>query len=159
MTRLPEGVSPDLKNRSFTITAEVEIPEAGAEGMLFTQGGFTAGWGFYIQDRRLVGVHNYLGLDRYRAVSSEPMPTGRVTLAMEFAYAGTGREMGRGGTIVLRANGREIGRGQAERTTPFKYSLYEGQDIGEDSGSPVEFTYTPPFAFTGRLDSLTVELR
>ena len=148
-----------MARRSFTITAQVELPEGGAEGMLFTQGGFTAGWGFYVQDRRLVGVHNYLGLDRYRVVSSEPVPTGRVTLAMEFAYAGAAREMGRGGTIVLRANGREIGRGEVGRTVPFKYSLYEGQDIGEDSGSPVEFTYTPPFAFTGRLGEVVVELR
>jgi hypothetical protein len=81
-----------------------------------------------------------------------------VTLAMDFAYAGGARELGRGGTIILRANGREIGRGEVERTVPFKYSLYEGQDIGEDSGSPVEFTYTPPFAFTGRLGQVTVEL-
>ncbi|MBX9820202.1 hypothetical protein [Afipia birgiae] len=67
--------------------------------------------------------------------------------------------MAKGGTVTLLANGRKIGEGRVEKTTPVKYSLYEGQDIGEDSGSPVDFSYTPPFKFTGKLGRVTVELK
>jgi arylsulfatase A-like enzyme len=157
LVALPESSAPDLKNKSFTITAEVEVPPGGGDGMIFTQGGITAGWGFYLQKGKLVGIHNYIGLERYRVVSTENVPTGKVTLTFDFKYDGGG--MGKAGTITLLANGNKIGGGRAEKTTPYKYSLYEGQDIGEDSGSPVDFTYTPPFPFTGKLHKVTVELK
>ena len=147
---LPESSAPDLKNKSFTITAEAEIPTGSAEGMIFTQGGFTGGWGFYMQQGKLVGEHSYVAIDRYRVVSTEPVPTGKVTLALDFKYDGGG--MAKGGTIVLLANGRKIGEGRVDQTTPFKYALAEGQDIGEDTGTPVDFSYTPPFKFTGTLE-------
>jgi arylsulfatase A-like enzyme len=157
LVALPEGSAPDLKNKSFTITAEAEIPADGADGMIFTQGGITAGWGFYLQKGKLVGIHNYIGLERYRFVSAENVPTGKVTLTFDFKYDGGG--MGKGGTITLLANGKKIGEGRVEKTAGYKYSLYEGQDIGQDSGSPVDFTYTPPFIFTGQLHRVTVELK
>jgi arylsulfatase A-like enzyme len=157
LVALPEGSAPDLKNKSFTITAEAEIPGDGGDGMIFTQGGITAGWGFYLQKGKLVGVHNYIGLERYRVVSTENVPTGKATLVFDFKYDGGG--MGKGGTITLLANGKNIGEGRAEKTAGIKYSLYEGQDIGQDSGSPVDFTYTPPFPFTGQLHKVTVELK
>jgi hypothetical protein len=81
----------------------------------------------------------------------------RVTLAMDFKYDGGG--VGNGGTITLFANGRKIGEGRVEKTTPFKYALAEGQDIGEETGTPVDFSYTPPFKFTGKLDRVTVGLK
>ena len=84
LVALPEGSAPDLKNKSFTITAEVEIPSDGGDGMIFTQGGITAGWGFYIVKGKLVGLHNYIGLERYRAVSTENVPNGKVTLTFRF---------------------------------------------------------------------------
>jgi Concanavalin A-like lectin/glucanases superfamily len=157
LVALPEGSAPDLKNKSFTITAEVNIPSSGAEGMIFTQGGITAGWGFYIQNRKLIGMHNYIDSERYRAVSTENMPTGKVTLAFDFNYDGGG--MSKGGTITLLANGKQIGTARVEKTAGFKYSLYEGQDIGEDSGSPVDTTYIPPFQFTGKIEKVTVDLK
>jgi arylsulfatase A-like enzyme len=157
LVALPEASAPDLKNKSFTITAEVEIPADGGDGMIFTQGGITAGWGFYLQKGKLVGLHNYIGLERYRVVSTENVPTGKVILAFDFKYDGGG--MGKGGTITLLANGKKVGEGHVEKTAGIKYSLYEGQDIGEDSGSPVDFTYTPPFQFTGQLHKVTVELK
>ena len=157
LAALPEASAPDLKNKSFTITAEAEIPADGANGMIFTQGGFTGGWGFYLQQGKLVGLHNHVALESYRVVSSEAVPTGKVTLAMDFKYDGGG--LAKGGTIMLLANGRKIGEGRVEKTTPFKYSLFEGQDIGEDTGSPVDFSYAPPFRFTGKLDRVTVDIR
>jgi len=157
LVALPEGAAPDLKNKSFTITAEVNIPSDGGQGMIFTQGGITAGWGFYIQDRKLVGMHNYIDSERYRATSTENVPTGKVTLAFDFKYDGGG--MGKGGTITLLANGKKIGTGRVEKTAGFKYSLYEGQDVGEDSGSPVDTTYTPPFKFTGKIEKVIIDLQ
>jgi len=157
LAALPEASAPDLKNKSFSITAEAEIPAGGAEGMIFTQGGFTGGWGFYIQQGKLVGLHNHVALERYRVVSAEPISTGKVTLTMDFKYDGGGPA--KGGTITLLANGRKIGEGRAEKTTPFKYALAEGQDIGEDTGSPIDFSYAPPFRFTGKLGRVTVELK
>jgi arylsulfatase len=157
LTALPEAAAPDLKNKSFTITANAEIAASGSEGVVFTQGGFTGGWGFYLQQGKLVGLHNYLDLERYRVVSTESVPTGKVTLIMDFKYDGGG--VGKGGTISLFANGKEIGKGHIEKTTPFKYSLFEGQDIGEDTGSPIDFSYKPPFKFTGKLDRVVVELK
>jgi arylsulfatase len=156
LAALPEAAAPDLKKKSFSIVAEAEVAP-DADGMIFTQGGFTGGWAFYIQQGKLVGVHNYVALARYRVVSTEPVPTGKVTLAMDFRYDGGG--MGKGGTVTLLANGRKIGEGLVEKTTPFKYSLFEGQDIGEDTGSPVDFSYIPPFKFAGKLHRVTVELR
>jgi arylsulfatase A-like enzyme len=157
LVALPEGSAPDLKNKSFTITAEVEIPSNGGDGMIFTQGGITAGWGFYLLKGKLVGLHNYIGLQRYRAVSTENVPTGKCTLTFDFKYDGGG--MSKGGTITLLANGKKLGESRVEKTAGFKYSLYEGQDIGEDSGSPVDFDYTPPFKFNGKIQKLTLELK
>jgi arylsulfatase len=157
LVALPEGSAPDLKNKSFTITAEAEVPPDGGDGMIFTQGGITAGWGFYLQRGKLVGVHNYIGMERYRVESTARAPTGKVTLTFDFKYEGGG--MGKGGTITLLANGKKVGGGHVEKTTPIKYSLYEGQDIGEDSGSPVDFSYKPPFKFTGNIEKVTVELK
>jgi hypothetical protein len=157
LTALPEAAAPDLKNKSFTITAEAEIPADGGDGMIFTQGGITAGWGFYLLKGKLVGVHNYIGLERYRVVSADSVPTGKVTLRLDFNYDGGG--MGKGGTITLLVNDKKVGEGRVEKTAGYKYSLYEGQDIGEDSGSPVAFDYTPPFKFNGKLGRVTVELK
>ena len=157
LVALPEGSAPDLKNKSFTITAEVEIPSDGGDGMIFTQGGITAGWGFYLSKGKLVGLHNYIGLERYRAVSTENVSTGKITLTFDFKYDGGG--MSKAGTITLLANGKKMGEARVDKTAGFKYSLYEGQDIGEDSGSPVDFDYTPPFKFKGRIEKVTVELK
>jgi arylsulfatase A-like enzyme len=157
LVALPEASAPDLKNKSFTITAEAEIPQEGGDGMIFTQGGITAGWGFYLQKSKLVGVHNYIGMERYRIVSPESVPIGKVTLTFDFEYDGGGT--GKGGTITLLVNGNKVGEGRVEKTTGIKYSLYEGQDIGEDSGSPIDFTYTPPFKFNGKLQKVTVDLK
>jgi arylsulfatase A-like enzyme len=157
LVALPEGSAPDLKNKSFTITAQVDVPPNGGDGMIFTQGGITAGWGFYLLKGKLVGLHNYIGLDRYRAVSTESVPTGKATLTLDFKYDGGG--MSKGGTITLLANGKKVGEARVDKTAGFKYSLYEGQDIGEDSGSPVDFDYTPPFKFNGKIDKVTLELK
>jgi arylsulfatase len=157
LSLLPEAAAPDLKNKSFTLIAEVELKQ-GDEGMLFTQGGFTGGWAFMVQKGKLVLIHNYIDLARYRVESTETLPTGKVTLVAHFAYGG-GKEMGKSGTVTLSANGKAIGSGGIAKTAPFRYSLSETQDIGRDEGTPVDHSYRPPFAFTGAIQTFTVELK
>jgi arylsulfatase len=163
LTLLPEAAAPDLKNKSFTLSADVQLKQ-GDEGMLFTQGGFTGGWAFMVQNGKLVLVHNYIDLARYRVESSEPLPAGSVNLTAHFDYGGgkqlgIGNEMGQGGKVTLTANGKVIGSGEITKTAPFRYSLSEGQDIGRDEGTPVDNSYKPPFAFTGKILAFTVDLR
>jgi arylsulfatase len=88
------------------------------------------------------------------------VPTGKVKLEADFVYAGKAGEFGKGGTFVLKANGQEIGRGDIAHTTPLRYSLYEGQDVGSDDGSPVDGdAYQAPFVYSGKIDDVTVSLK
>ncbi len=159
LSRLPESSAPDLKNRSFTVSADVDVPENGADGVLFAQGGITSDWSFYVKDRKFVAVHNFIDLARYRITSKDDVPSGKVKLEAEFDYAGKANEFGKGGTMILKANGKEIGRGGIEHTTALRYSLYEGQDVGSDDGSPVDDAYEAPFPYSGKLEDVTISLK
>jgi len=156
LTGLPEASAPDLKNKSFTVSAKTDIKD-NANGVIFTQGGNTGGWAFYLKDGKLITAHNYLDVEHYAVTSKEPVPAGSHELKMAFNYEG-GKETGKGGTVTLTVDGKEVGSGKIARTTPFKYSLSENQDIGSDSGTPVTYDYTPPFPFQGTLDEVVVEL-
>jgi arylsulfatase len=148
-----EYTAVDLKNRSHTISAEVEIPEAGAEGVLLAHGSWFAGYSLYVKNRRLVYVHNYLGLGEYRIVSTAEVPAGRVVLA--FRFTRTGEHRGRG---VLLCDGREVGTGEIPRTIPAVIETSgEGLCCGYDSGVPVTPDYVSPFRFTGRIARVVVE--
>lgn len=153
---LPEAASPDLKNKSFTVAAKVDIGD-GANGMIFTQGGNTGGWGFYMRDGKLVAAHNYLDVKHFIVRSDQAVPAGKHELKMAFNYEG-GKELGKSGTITLSVDGRTVGSGKVDQTTPFKYSLSENQDIGRDTGTPVVYDYQEPFVFQGRIDEVVVEL-
>lgn len=154
---LPDGASPPLLNKSWTITADIEIPAAGAEGMVYTHGGLTGGLGLYLRDGRAHFTYNRLALDR-TTIASQPLPPGKVSLAVEFRYQGRPGELGKGATVVLTADGRRIGEGVLPATVPLQFSLGEGVDVGRDSGSTVDFTYSLPFEFTGTIEKVTVEL-
>ncbi len=153
---LPEATAPDLKNKNFTITADVEV-EANANGMIFTQGGNTAGWGFYLKDGQLYFTHNYLDLERYIITSDSKVTAGKHELKVEFVYKG-GKEMGKNGTATLYVDRNEVAQGEIEKTTPYKYSLDECQDIGKDGGTGVDNNYETPFAFEGTLTNIRVDL-
>ncbi|WP_216665537.1 arylsulfatase [Pseudoruegeria sp. HB172150] len=154
---LPESSAPDLKNKSFSVTANVEIGD-GANGMIFTQGGNTGGWAFYLQDGTLKTAHNYIDVEVFLVESDSSVAAGEHELKMDFAYDG-GDETGGGGTVTLSVNGETVGTGTVERTTPFKYSLSENQDIGSDTGTPVTYDYTAPFVFEGTLETVVVDLQ
>jgi arylsulfatase A-like enzyme len=148
-----EYTAVDLKNRSHTIRAEVDIPPGGAEGVLLAHGSWFAGYSLYLKDRHLVYVHNYLGLGEYRIRSTEPVPEGRVTL--EFRFQRTGEHRGRG---TLHVDGRAVGEGEIPRTVPSVIDTSgEGLCCGYDSGLPVTPDYDAPFRFTGRIERVVVE--
>jgi arylsulfatase A-like enzyme len=153
---LPEASAPDLKNKSFSVSAKVDVKDT-ANGMIFTQGGNTGGWAFYLKDGKLTAAHNFLDVKHFVVKSDQAVPAGKHDLKMAFNYEG-GKETGKGGTITLSVDGKTVGTGKVDQTTPFKYSLSENQDIGSDTGSPVVYDYQSPFAFQGQLDEVTVEL-
>lgn len=154
---LPEASAPDLKNKSFSISVKVQV-EDRPNGMIFTQGGNTGGWAFYLKDGKLVTAHNYIDVEHYLVSSQTVVGPGTHELKMDFSYEG-GKEVGRGGSVSLFIDGKQVGNGRVEKTTPYKYSLSENQDIGTDTGTPVTYDYRTPFDFEGRLEEVVVEIK
>ncbi len=155
---LPSGACPPVLNKSFAITAEINIPEKGADGMIITQGGLTGGFGLYLRDGKANFVYNLLALERF-TITSDVLPNGKMTLVADVAYEGKPGELGKGATVTLTANGNKVGEGKLSRTVPNKFSLGEGLDIGTDLGSAVDFTYKLPFTFTGKIEKVTIDLK
>ncbi|QDU89313.1 hypothetical protein Pla175_27020 [Pirellulimonas nuda] len=151
-----EGAAPDLKHKSHTITADVEIPEAGAEGMLITQGGRFAGYGLMIKDGKLVYHYNLVGVERFTIASDERLPAGKV--ALKAVYKTDADKPLAGADVTLYAGGKQIGKGRVEKSIPNRVTLDETLDIGFDTGAPVMDGYDMPFDFTGRLKAVTIEL-
>ena len=149
-----EYTAVNVKDRSHTITAEVEIPDRGAEGVLLAHGSWFAGYALYVKSGRLVYVHNCMGLAEYRIESTATIPSGRHTLAFHFTRTGAHRGVG-----TLFIDGRTVGEGEIPRTVPYVIETSgEGLCCGYDSGLPVTPDYQAPFRFTGRIDQVLVEL-
>ncbi len=156
LLRLPEGAAPDLKHRSHTITAEVEIPQQGGEGMLFTQGGRFAGFGMFVKDGKLVYHYNLAGVERFTVESDQRVPTGKTTL--KAVYESDADKPFSGADVTLYVNDKKVGKGRVEKSIPNRVTLDETMDIGFDTGTPVMEGYDMPFDFTGKLNSVTIEL-
>jgi arylsulfatase len=155
---LPNEASPRVLNKSWTITADVEVGDK-AEGMIVTHGGMPGGYGLYLREGKPTFVYNFLDIERTTLAGKDALPTGKTTLVVDFAYDGQAAERGKGGTLTLSAGGKKVAEGKLARTIPVQISLGEGLDIGEDVGSPVDFTYKLPFAFTGKVERVTYELK
>lgn len=153
---VPDQASPPMINKSWTITANIEVPDK-ANGMIVTQGGLEGGYGLYLRDGKANFVYNFLGTERSTFASKTPLAKGKHTLVVNFAYDGNG--IGKGGTISITDNGTKIASGRMEKTIPAQMSLGEGLDIGMDVGSSVDFTYKLPFTFTGKIEKVTVDLK
>jgi hypothetical protein len=156
---LPPEASPRVLNKSWTMTADVEIPDGGAEGMIVTHGGIVGGYGLYVRQGKLTFVYNYLALERTTITATQPLPKGKAQIKVDFAYQGGPKELGKAAVVTLTANGTKVAAGQVPKTIPATISIQEGLDIGMDVGSPVDFTYTPPFKFTGTIDKVTIDLK
>ncbi len=154
--RLPEGAAPDLKHKNHTITANVVIPDEGADGMLITQGGRFAGFGLFIRDGKLVYHYNLAGVERFTVTSDEPVPSGKVALKM--VYTTDADKPFAGATVTLFANDKKVAEGRVEKSIPNRVTLDETLDIGFDTGTPVADGYSMPFPFSGQLEGVTIDL-
>jgi len=155
MTRIPEGASPNLKNTSFTITADVDVEEK-ASGMIVTQGGLFGGIGLFLRDGRPVYHSNFVDIDHTEIAGRDPLPPGRHVVALRFAYDGGG--IGKGGKATLTVDGKPVAEGRIERTIPIRVTLDEALDVGEDTGTPVTTSYDVPFRFEGDVDRVVIDL-
>ncbi len=147
----------NVKNRSHTITAEVEIPTEGAEGVLLADGGRFGGYSLYVKDGKLAYAYNFLGRARWHVVSTTPVPAGKSVLQLGFEKAGD-RPFGAGGTARLYINGKLAGEGKIPFTVPFLFALGQGLQCGRDKGNPVTEEYASPFEFTGTIKRVIVDL-
>ena len=156
LVRIPEGAAPDLKNRSYRIRAELEVPEGGADGMLLTHGGRFSGYGLYVLSGKPVFHYNLAGVANYQIAGNETIGAGKHTVQVEFTYDGGG--MGKGGGVKLLLDGKQVGEGRVERTLPFRLSLDETLDCGEDTGTSVCKDYEVPFRYAGKITRVVIEL-
>ena len=155
---IPTGNAPSIIGRSFTITAEVEVAQGGGNGMLVTEGGTFGGYGLYVLKGKPVFSYNMLSLQHVRLAGKEALTPGKHTIVFDFKYDGPG--VGKGGTGVLKADGKTIDTKKFANTVPFMFSLGdETFDVGLDTRTPVnDKDYQVPFPFTGRITELTFKL-
>ncbi len=139
MGRLTEASILNIKNKSHAVTAEVEVPASGAEGVIIAQGGAFAGWSLYAKDGRPRYCYNLLGLQRFIVEGDTPIPAGTHQVRMEFGYDGGG--LAKGGTVELFVDGTKVGEGRVDATVPLVFSADETADIGRDTASPVSTDY------------------
>jgi arylsulfatase A-like enzyme len=157
LTGLPEGSAPNILSKSYTITAEVDVPEGGAEGMLNTNGGRFGGYGLYLLKGKPVFLYNLLAVERFRWEGKEALAPGKHTVTFDFKYDGPG--MAKGGTGVLSVDGKEVDSKTIPHTIPSILTVDESFDVGADTRLSVEDKdYQPPFRFTGKLGKLTIKL-
>jgi arylsulfatase len=168
LTGIPQGDSPLLLNTSYTIKADVEIPEGGAEGMMLTSGGRFAGYGFYLLKGKPVFLWNLADLKRVRWEGPEALSPGKHVMEFDFKYDGLGAGtlafnnmsgIGRGGTGTLKVDGKQVASQKMEHTLPLILQWNESFDIGSDTGTSVcDQDYQVPFTFTGKVAKLTLNL-
>jgi arylsulfatase A-like enzyme len=157
LSNTPKSGAPNVLDRSFKITAEIEVPQGGAEGMLVTDGGRFGGYGFYLLKGRPVFVYNFVNVQRYRWEAKDALLPGKHTLVFNFAYDGVGFGHGAAGTLSI--DGKEIVKNKIPRTMPFVFPEDETFDVGVDTRTSIDDNdYQVPFRFTGKLNKLTVQL-
>ena len=157
MGRLSENSVVSIKNKSFSVTADLDVPEAGAEGVVIAQGGRFGGWALYAKDGRAVFVYNVLGIQEFVTTADTPIPEGHHQLRMEFAYDGGG--LAKGGDVSLFHDGEPVGQGRVGATQPMVFSADETTDIGYESGTTVSRDYTAAGSrFTGKIRWVQIDL-
>jgi len=157
MGRLSENSVVNIKNKSHAVTAQVLVPEAGADGVIVSQGGAFGGWALYAGGGRPAYCYNLFGLQRFKVYGDQPIPAGEHQVRAEFAYDGGG--LGKGGTVTLYVDGAKAGEGRVEATVPMVFSADETTDVGSDSATPVSDDYGPKTsAFTGRVRWVQIDL-
>jgi hypothetical protein len=168
MTGVPQGDAPYLLDTSYTITADITVPEGGAEGMIVTSGGRFAGWGFYLKEGTPVFCWNLLDLERITWNGKAPLAPGRHTVEFDFDYDGVGlgtmaynsfTGIGQGGTGTLKVDGTVVETKKMEKTIPIILQWDEAFDIGSDTITGInDADYLPPFPLTAELNKLTITI-
>ncbi|WP_153146784.1 arylsulfatase [Dechloromonas sp. H13] len=168
MTGLPQGDSPFILNASYTFTADIDVPQGGAEGMIVTSGGRFAGYGFYLLKGKPVWLWNMVDLERLKWEGPDVLTPGKHTLEFDFKYDGLGAGtlafnnfsgVGRPGTGTLKVDGKVVATKTMPKTLPMILQWDESFDVGSDTLTGVnDADYKPPFAFTGKLNKLTIKI-
>ncbi|MEW9808674.1 sulfatase-like hydrolase/transferase [Mesorhizobium marinum] len=156
--RLAETAAPNTKNKSHTITADIVVPDGGSEGVIVAEGGSSAGFALFMREGKLVYHYNWFDEERTEVVSEKALPAGEVKVKMEFAYDGQKDELGKGGTATLFVNDEKVGSAMIEKTVPGRFGI-DTFGVGEDTGSPVVNTYSPPYRFTGEIKAVEIDLQ
>jgi arylsulfatase A-like enzyme len=157
MGRLTESSVVNIKNKSHAVTAELDVPEGGANGVIVAQGGAYGGWAVYAKDGRPSYCYNLLGLRRFKVYGDTEIPAGEHQVRVEFAYDGGG--LGKGGTVTLYLDGKQVGEGRVDGTQPMIFSGDETTDVGSDTATPVSDDYNARnSAFTGRIRWVQIDL-
>ena len=157
MGRLTENSIVSTKNKSYSITADVDVPTSGAEGVIIAQGGNTNGWSLYAKGGKLKYCYNFFGITLTFVEATQPIPAGHHQVRMEFKYDGGG--LAKGGDVTLYVDGKSVGQGRLEQTVPMAYSADETCDVGKEGGSPVSPDYGPTGnEFSGEVNWVQIDL-
>ena len=157
MGRLSENSVLVMKNKSFSITAELDVPSKGAEGVIIHQGGAFGGMSLYAKNGKAKFAYNFFGLQTFTTEASQPIPAGKHQVRMEFAYDGGG--LAKGGNVSLYYDGKKVGEGRVERTVPMAFSADETTDLGRDTATPVSSDYTRGTSvFNGKVHWVQIDL-
>jgi arylsulfatase A-like enzyme len=157
MGRLSEGSIVVTHNKSYSLTAEIEVPKSGANGVIVAIGGGVGGWSLYAMNGKLKHCYNFFGIKEFFAEGKQPIPAGTHQVRMEFKYDGGG--LAKGGTVSLFVDGKKDGEGRVEQTVPMVFSADETCDIGKETGSPVSPDYGPKGnEFSGKVNWVQIDL-
>ena len=157
LTRIPEGAAPDVKNKSFRITADVVLPKGNEQGVVLTQGGLSGGYALMFNDGKPAFRYNMANIAHYNIASRDALAPGKHVVLFDFKYDGGG--IGKGGTGTISVDGKQVADGRIVSTMPVRFSLDETFDIGEDTGTPVSEDYDVSFKFTGTIEKVVVDLK
>jgi arylsulfatase A-like enzyme len=156
MGRLSESSVVNVKNKSHAVTAEIDVSDGPAQGVIIAQGGSIGGWSLYAKDGKLRYCYNLLGIQRFHAESDREIPEGTHQVRMEFAYDGPG--LGKGGTATLYLDGEQVGEGQVEATAAMIFSADDTLDIGKEGGALVADDYPIPNDFSGEVNWVEIDV-
>jgi arylsulfatase len=155
---IASGMIPRIYNRSYSISADLLVPESGAEGVIVAEADHLGGFSLFVQDGRLRHTYSMMGVQVFRQVAEQDMPTGQVNVRLEFAADAA--KPATGGEVSLFVDGERVGGGRMDTTVPFRFSGYAGMDVGRDNGLPVDRAYAErsPFPFNGTIRKLTFDI-
>ena len=156
MHRLQEHVILQVHNKSYALTADIEVPDSGASGVIISLGAGIGGWSLYAHDGKLKHCYNFFGIERYFAESDREIPAGHHQVRLEFSYDGGG--LAKGGTVTLFIDGERVGEGRVDRTVPMLFGT-DTCDVGSDAASPVSTDYGPKDnAFNGTVNWVQIDI-